>query len=350
MSFMQLKSIHIIILCIFHFALQAQKVHQNPRMKRIIDFDQQHYFAQNQKGNWGMCLANGRAVVSMKYDTLLALDIIKFNPKDYTMEHIHTNYLIGKKGADQILLNLKGETLLTVNSIMPRLMGDVILVRKGASWGLAKTNGDFLLPATCSEIEWYDDILALKYEGKWKLFHPKQKDSKLEKSYDSVKEVINNTRYNQKESFLLVQENKQWGLLDKNLKTIIPIDKDELKPLLAIDKYSKKKTQFLLQKAGKWGVLDIHNKLVLDLDYDNIQPIQWKRNTLNIPEQPLFVVTKNGKKGIVDAAGNIVLAIEYDVINYNDAAFDGLFEVKKGAVSKRMQWNGTTMVELSMKP
>jgi hypothetical protein len=347
---MQLKSIHIIILCIFHFTLNAQQVHQNPRMKRIIDFDQQHYFAQNQKGKWGMCLANGRAVVSMNYDTLSALDIINFNPKDYSMERIHTNYLIGKKGADQILLTLKGETVLTVNSIMPRMMGDVILVRKGASWGLAKTTGEFLLPAACTEIEWYDDILALKYEGKWKMFHPKQKKTKLEQSYDSVEEVINNTRYNQKESFLLVQENKKWGLLDKNLKTIIPIEKDALKPLLAIDKYSKKKTQFLVKEAGKWGVLDINNQLVLDLEYDDIQPVQWKRNTLNIPEQPLFVVTKNGKKGIVDAAGNIVLPIEYDVISYNKAAFDGFFDVEKGTISKRMQWNGTTMVELSMKP
>lgn len=347
---MQLKSIHIIILCLFHFTLNAQQVHQNPRMKRIIDFDQKHYFAQNQKGKWGLCLANGRAVVSMNYDTLQALDIINFNPKDYSTERIHTNFLIGKKGADQVLLNLKGEKVLTVNSIMPRLMGDVILVRKGASWGLAKTTGEFLLPAACTEIEWYDDILALKYEGKWKLFHPKQKETKLEQSYDSVQEVINNTRYNQKESFLLVQENEKWGLLDKNLKISIPIKKDALKPLLAIDKYSKKKTQFLVKEAGKWGVLDINNQLVLDLEYDNIEPVQWKRNTLNIPEQPLFVVTKNGKKGIIDAAGNIVLAIDYDAINYNEAAFDGLFEVKEGSLSKQMQWNGTTMVELSMKP
>lgn len=347
---MQLKSIYIIILCLFHFALNAQQVHQNPRMKRIIDFDQQHYFAQNQKGKWGMCLASGRAVISMNYDTLLSLDVLNFNPRDYSMECIHTNYFIGKKGADQILLNLKGETVLTVNSIMPRMMGDVILVRKGASWGLAKTTGEFLLPAACTEIEWYDDILALKYEGKWKLFHPKQNSLTLEPSYDSVKEVINNTRYNQKESFLLVQENGKWGLLDKHLKTIIPIEKEALKPLLAIDKYSKKKTQFLVKEAGKWGVLDINNQLILKAEYDAIQAVQWKVNTFEIAEQPLFVVTKNGKKGIVDAAGNIVLPIEYDVINYNETAFDGLFEVKVGTVSKQMQWNGTTTVELVLNP
>lgn len=347
---MQLKSIHIIILCLFSFVLQAQQIHQNPRMKQIIDFDQQHYFAQNKKGKWGMCLANGRSVISITYDTLFALDIIKFNPKDYSLEHTHTNYLIGKKGANQILVNLRGEELLTVNSIMPRLMGEVILVRKGTSWGLATTNGDFLLPATCSEIEWYDDVLALKYEGKWKLFHPKQKETKLEKSYDSVKEVINNTRYNQKESFLLVQENNKWGLLNKQLKVVIPIEKNSLKPLIAIDKYSKKKTQFLVKEGEKKGVLDINNQFVLEVAYDNIEVVQWKRNTLNIPEQPLFVVTKNGKKGIIDAAGNIVLPIKYATVNYNKTAFDGLFEVKEGELSKRMKWNGTAMVELSMKP
>jgi hypothetical protein len=347
---MQLKSIHIIILCLFYFALNAQQIHQNPRMKQIIDFDQEHYFAQNQKGKWGMCLANGRSVVSMSYDTLLALDIVNFNPKDYSMKHIHTNFLIGKKGADQILLNLKGETLLTVNSIMPRMMGDVILVRKGAAWGLAKTTGDFLLPTACSEIEWYGDILALKYEDEWKLFHPKQKESTIEKSYDSVEEVINNTRYNQKESFLLVKENEKWGLLDKNLKTIIPIEKNQLKPLRAIDRYSKKKTQFLVEENEKWGVLDINNQLILEVEYDNIEPVQWERSTLNIPQQPLFVVTKNGKKGIVDAEGNIVLPIKYDVINYNKAAFDGLFDVEEGTISSRMQWDGMTMIALSMKP
>lgn len=349
---MQLKSIYITILCIFHFALNAQQMHQNPRMKQIIDFDQQHYFAQNQKGKWGLCLENGRPIVAMQYDTLLALDIINFNPKDYSMEHIHTNYLIGKKGEDQILLNLKGEVLLTVNSIMPRLMGDVVLVRKGRNWGLAKTTGAFLLPTDCSEIEWYDDVLALQYEGKWKLFHPKQKKSTIEQSYDSVEEVINNTRYNQKESFLLVQENQQWGLLDKNLKTIIPIEKSQLKPLVAIDKYSKKKTQFLVEEEKKWGVLDINNQLILEVEYDNIQPIQWKRNTLNIPQQPLFVVTKNGKKGIADAEGNIVLPIKYDTINYNKTAFNGSFDIEEGTVdvSKRMQWDGIRMIPLSMKP
>lgn len=48
---MQLKSIYIIVLCLLHLATQAQQLHQNARMKKIIDFDQQHYFAQNQKGN-----------------------------------------------------------------------------------------------------------------------------------------------------------------------------------------------------------------------------------------------------------------------------------------------------------
>jgi len=347
---MQLKSIHIIILCLIHFALNAQQIHQNPRMQQIVDFDQQYYFAQNQKGKWGMCLANGRTVVSMNYDTLLSLDIIKFNRKDYSMERIHSNYLIGKKGVDQILLNLKGETVLTVNSIMPRMMGDVILVRKEATWGLAKTTGEFLLPAACTEIEWYDDILALKQEGKWKLFDPKQKNATLEESYDSVAEVINNTRYNQKESFLLVQENGKWGLLNKNLKTIIPIEKEALKPLQAVDKYSKKKAQFLVKEAGKWGVLDINNQLILEVIYEEIQAVQWKTNTFRIAEQPLFVVTKNGKKGIVDAVGNIVLPIEYDAISYKNADFDGFFEVSVGAISKQIQWNGTTMVELVLNP
>jgi hypothetical protein len=347
---MKLNFIHILILCIFHFTLNAQQAHQNPRMKQVIDFDQQYYFAQNQRGQWGMCLANGRAVVPMNYDTLLSLDIVNFDHKDYSMEYIHTKYLIGKKGENQLLLNLKGEVLLRVNSIMPRLMGDVILVRKGASWGLAKTSGEFLLPAICSEIEWYDDILALKHEEEWKLFHPKQKESTIEKSYDSVEEVINNTRYNQKESFLLVQENNKWGLLDKNLKIIIPIEKNQLKPLVAIDKYSKKKIEFLVEEDGKWGVLDVDNQLVLDLEYDKIEPVQWKRKTLNIPEQPLFLVTKNDKKGIVDADGNIVLAIAYDAISCDSVDFDGVFDVKKATKTKKMQWNGTTMVELSMKP
>lgn len=347
---MQLKFIPIIILCVFHFVLNAQQMHQNPRMKQIIDFDAQYYFAQNQKGQWGMCLANGRSVVPLSYDTLLTLDIVNFNPKDYSMEYIHTNYLIGKKGGEQILLNLKGEKLLTVNSIMPRMMGDVILVRQGTSWGLAKTTGEFLLPAVCSEIEWYDDILALKHEDKWKLFHPKQKKATIEYSYDLVEEVVNNTRYNQKESFLLVQKNQKWGLLDKNLKTIIPIEKKELKPFISVDKYSKKKTQFLVKEASKWGILDSNNQLVLDLQYDAIQTVQWTRSTLNIPQQPLFVVTKNGKKGIVDAEGNIVLPIKYDSINYNATAFDGFFEVVRERVSKQMQWDGTQILELSIKP
>lgn len=334
----------------FSFVLQAQQVHQNPRMQRVIDFDQQHYFAKNQKGKWGMCLANGRPIVAMNYDTLLALDIINFNPKDYSMEHIHTNYLIGKKGNEQVLLNLKGEALLRVNSIMPRLMGDVILVRKGAFWGLAKTTGAFLLPVNCSEIEWYDDILALKQGDKWKLFNPKKKQATIDQEYDSVQEIINNTRYNKKESFLLVQKDKKWGLLDDNLKAVIPIQQMMLKPIVAVDKYSKKKTQFLVQGNERWGVLDINNKLILEMNYDKIEPIQWKTNQLNLPEQPLFVVYKGGKKGIADANGNIILPITQDKIQYNNKAFDGIFEVEEEGLMKRLQWNGIEMVELNMKP
>jgi len=286
----------------------------------------------------------------MNYDTLLPLDIINFNPKDYSTEHIHTSYIIGKKGTDQILLNLKGETLLTVNSIMPRLMGDIVLVRKEAFWGLAKTTGEFLLPATCSEIEWYDDVLALKYENKWKLFHPKQKGILLEQSYDSVEELINRTRYNQKESFLLVEEKGKWGVLDRNLKTIIPIQKEQLKPLLIIDKYSKKKTQFLVEEKGKWSVLDINNNVVLELEYDNIVPIQWKSNTLNLSQQPLFVVTKNEKKGITDATGTLILPIVYDAIHFNTETFDGIFEIKQAKNRMRIQWNGNKMEMLNIKP
>ena len=333
-----------------HLATQAQQLHQNARMKKIIDFDQQHYFAQNQKGKWGFCLAGGRAVVAMQYDTLLALDRIHFNPKDYSMQYTHTNYLIGKKGAEQLLLNLKGETLLKANGIMPRLMGDVVLVRIGTSWGLAKTDGKFLLSASCSEIEWYNDVLALKYEGKWKLFNPQHKNQTLTTSYNTVQEVVNNTRYNQKETFLLVQQDDKWGVLNENLKPIIPIEKEQLKPIVTVNKYSKKKTQFLVKEKKLWGVVDIDNKSILEVAYAQIDLVQWSRTTLNIAQQPLFVVTKNGKRGILNQEGTVVLPINYDAIDFKKEHFDGVFEIKKENTTSQVQWDGYQIVEMSMKP
>lgn len=225
---MQKKYTYVIIFLFLNFFLLRNILAQTPHWRTVIDFDKKHYFAQTSNKQWGMCTRNNKFVIEAKYDTIYPLNIVKFDPNTYAMQATKTAYIIAKKGDEHSLFHVNGACRLMVDGIMPRLMGDIILVRKKKYWGLAKTSGQFLLPIKCPIIEWYGDLLALQYQKKWLLFDPEQGQLLDRIKFDHIIEVPSKN-YVKKKTLLLVKQNNKWGVLDETIKTIIPIEYDEIK-------------------------------------------------------------------------------------------------------------------------
>ena len=116
--------------------VSAQELEKNKIWKNVVPYQKGLSFVQNIQGDWGLHQENKTLLVPAIYDTIYSLDQVTFDPTLFSFEHVYTNFFITEKGEAHSLWNLDGEQIFTVNSIMNRIMGDVVLVRKAAAWGL----------------------------------------------------------------------------------------------------------------------------------------------------------------------------------------------------------------------
>lgn len=128
------------------------------------------------------------------------------------------------------------------------------------------------------------------------------------------------TSYIFSQNVAIFEKNGQYGLKDKNNKTVTKANFDYIHPL-----YGK---YFLIEKNKKIGVISETGEIIFSPMYDNIQNF----------EDNYFIVTENKKCGILNNLQQTILPFEYTNIerlnNYLYIVSDGY---KKGIINKSAQ-------------
>ena len=116
--------------------------------------------------------------------------------------------------------------------------------------------------------------------------------------------------------------NNQWGVINKNGETVIPMEYQEGLDI--------KKGKIVAKKGGKWGLLDTEGKTLLPFAYDYLEIISAEKNTVLLArkgEKP------NGKYGFIDFTGKIIVPVEYDEVRFitlTTSAGSRHYNLKKG--------------------
>ncbi|MGL6063482.1 MAG: WG repeat-containing protein [Fusobacteriaceae bacterium] len=100
---------------------------------------------------------------------------------------------------------------------------------------------------------------------------------------------------------LIVSKDNKYGLLDKNLNILVPVEYDWLS--------GSSTSEILLGKLGeKIGYINKKNEKVV--------PFEYKNGTTE--KLGMVIVSKDKKIGVIDLKSNIVLDFKYEAVYYND--------------------------------
>lgn len=173
--------------------------------------DQHQWGAQNDAQAW---------IIPPIYDTLYTLPRTRFDHSNYNIHYYPSTYWIGKRNNKQVVLNSTGAILCKVDAVLPRLMGNAILIKKGNQWGLRTLKGKTLLPTRCSKVTWYGDVLGLYYRDQWYLFDAQEGHLYPKGGVDEVQARQVSPRH----QLLLVRVGDQWGVLNNRLVELLPLE------------------------------------------------------------------------------------------------------------------------------
>lgn len=181
--------------------------------------------AVNSDHQWGAQDADQAWAIPPIYDTLYPLPRTRFDHETYEVHYVPSAYWLGKRNDKQVVLMTDGTVLCKADAILPRLMGDAVLLRKGTQWGLKVLQGKTLLPTRCTEIAWYGDVLGLKYQGQWHLFDAQEGYLYPKGGFDAVQLHQVSPRHR----LLLVQRGDKWGVLNDRLVLVLPLAYDSIR-------------------------------------------------------------------------------------------------------------------------
>lgn len=170
----------------------------------------------------------------------------------------------------------------------------------------------------------------------------------------NIKSVSSKNDYGAHHSLLIIEDNKEFGLLNNSLDTLIqPSYQDML--------FLKTNSSFVAaKKNGKWGIIDQNNKVILNFEYDNIRDhysgvillrkndkeaifkdkeilVPFLYDKITYSQGDLVMVEKDGKAGLVNTKNKIIVEPEYDRITafYGDDVAKVIKGDKAGYINKK---------------
>src|SRR5690606_16509280 len=95
------------------------------------------------------------------------------------------------------------------------------------------------------------------------------------------------------------------GLVDKNLKQLIPFEYMSLTPIGLGESF------IAVNSENKTGIVSAKNEKLLDFDYDYIVQFGYDVHR--------FVASKDGKQGVIDGKGNVIIPfVFYSIQTYSE--------------------------------
>jgi hypothetical protein len=286
-----------------------------------IDFRKENLAVVKFNNKWGAIDKYGNAVIPFVYDTL-------GNNDGYSQEFIHDNIPASKNGKWGVI-NKSGKVLIPFiyDGIDLYEENKLVFVSKWTGGkkfagdknkGAIDLTGKVIIPLkyyTCSP--WGDVICTTNFNNDSEYFNSSGKNLSmiLKVSYDYVNLLAVGN--------FLVFKNGKSGIVDKNLKIIIPLEYDHLEAgkwaLTELD-YGRenfisfggfRKDFTIAYKNGRAGIINKSNDVIIPFQFDII------KNLKNQDE--IFVVGENKKYGMINLKGEIITPIIYDAIYKYDS-------------------------------
>ncbi len=322
----------------------------------------QQYFPVKQNKKWGLIDAEGRIVLSPKYEA-----IGEFKAFGYAvMQRDGGVGLLDKRGKE--IVAPRYEDLKVLDSTL-------ISVLDLGEWMVINLQGKVVLPKGYSKVElWERDFLGFLKDGKWGVIN-KNGTPVIAPRYDEImqekegffitrrsdqlgvfteqgQEILGNTAQEIRifnDSLLFFRTGTQWGAIDHEGNQAIPPRYDNFRRLTdqfiklvsnnhtflysipcnqilsqgEYDEFYAFSRKFVLvKKERRLGLMDWCGNLVFKPEYMEIQPY----------DNQLFRVNQQGRWGVAKAQGEVIIPLAYDYIaplrnNVCLIKKDGLFGV-----------------------
>lgn len=234
---------------------------------------------------------------------------------NYNIEFVNNgkNLIVSKEGQFGIL-NRKGKikTPFIYDFIGGDFDTEIFPFRKGEKSGFLDKKGKVVIPATFDIAEVFKDNYAVVVSNKKYGIINLKGDYVIDPIYDHISTqarfpMIPHPR-NDKTRYYLKKSGK-YGLLDENLKTIVPFIYDEIG--------SFNENFAFVKKDGKYGYINIEGELVIPMEYEDA----------DIFSEGLAAVVKNGKWGYINRKNEVV--IDFKLTGYAEPFFDDLAVYRK---------------------
>ncbi len=201
---------------------------------------------------FGLIDNNGAEILAFEYDKIGEFsDSLALVAKDGKYGYVNT------KGELVIDLKYDFQTEATVWGVFEN--GHTKFFKKD-KYGMLDSEGNEIFPAIFEDLGKYSDkeLIAVKKRGKWG-YADQNLRLALPYKYELTKTFV--------EGRGKVKTEEGWMLIDEKGKSLLDSTYDEI---------DQKDSLYFVRSNGKWGLLDHELKIILPLDYESIKPFQYR--------------------------------------------------------------------------
>ncbi|KAF2079466.1 WG repeat-containing protein [Flavobacterium sharifuzzamanii] len=260
---------------------------------------------------------NRIAIVSKnhKYGIIDEFGKERVKPEYDTIEHPEESYheseiFVAKKGNYLVLLDKNGKKI--YDKIKDFSFDHASLANKiqkiyhiqdlNGKYGAIDTKGELVIPVMYDEFRDFrsNNNAIVKYKGKFGLV---DLNNKTTYPIDN-EEIEQNSR---DLAYYIIKKNGKVGIINKELKTIINFDYQDLQPCF-YDQINK----FIAKQNGLYGVIDRLGGIIIPFQYTEMS--NWVEYG---PGSNFHFVTKDKKQGLITKEGKTVIPVIYDSLFYD---------------------------------
>ncbi|MBJ2123180.1 WG repeat-containing protein [Flavobacterium sp. IB48] len=260
---------------------------------------------------------NRIAIVSKnhKYGIIDEFGKERVKPEYDTIEHPEESYheseiFVAKKGNYLVLLDKNGKKIydkIKDFSFDHASLGNKIqkiyhIQDLNGKYGAINTTGELVIPIMYDEFRDFrsNNNAIVKYKGKFGLV---DLNNKITYPIDN-EEIEQNSR---DLAYYIIKKNGKVGIINKELKTIINFDYQDLQPCF-YDQINK----FIAKQNGLYGVIDRLGGIIIPFQYTQMS--NWVEYG---PGSNFHFVTKDKKQGLITKEGKTVIPVIYDSLFYD---------------------------------
>lgn len=308
--------------------------------EKLLAENNVEYFSAYSNSKWSVINSKGEQLSNILYDDMI---VVPDSTRNVFVVPYDVDYQNGTCKTKAV--NDKNETLFgnynNVNAIINYNSTDevwynqeVLTFERNGKYGLIDFNGTQVLAPEYDEIFSLKGILktlVINKDGKYGIFNTASKTIAVNPIYASIQAF--GTTYN--DGYIVEDENKKFGLIGSDGKSILSNNYDEIMQIVSSDKYVVKEglkiklinkegvsilesgfdeiisingDNLVIKNAGKYGVITTEGDIVIDTAYDLIKYCFGD----------YYIVSTGGKYGVVNNLKDVVIDIKYEGIDYRN--------------------------------